>query len=512
VLNLLKLSLLVFGGLSIFFGVEIILQGYLMFGDSFESRWGYLFLLLASVFIVIGGIIIYFFVGHKEDTYIQKYRDVYPTYESIFYSPAGSTEEKKVKEGEKEKIDVATKAKEEEKTPMELGYAQPSGGNVLAYSNPFYMMADNPELTEMGAVNPTSPYTAKGGEDKEKDLILPHPVWIAILFGVALVGGMMSFYVLTRFGFNGIIFMLVLVTFILAAILPSFVWLSFLSRLTRRNPIKMRTIYVVFTIGLLSVVPALIINTMFDYHSGRTFTITTSTLYSAFILIAIIAPFNEEFCKALGLVFLREDIETPLYGFIFGMTIGLGFSLVENVNYEFFVLVQSLEYIPPWTIAMDDNVHLSWGFLTFSRSVVGPIVHGLGVGLVGYSVAYAKERKKVVAYLAIPFAYFVAVFIHAFWNGGNVILSQYSTSLLALFNVYLVIMYLLFLMAVLYHLWMGKPLTHALRRFAKPDTRKEDFFKEDDDEEKPKKPGDSKDKTSKKKRSSTKKKPKSTKR
>lgn len=466
-INLLKLSLLAFGGVLIFFGMEIILSGYIMFGDSFESRWGYLFLFIASVFVVIGGIIMFFFLAHGEDEYVQKYRDVYPTYESIYYSPASSLQEKKIEKGEKEKIDVAADAKEEEKTPIDLGYTQSTNGNVLAYSNPFYTMMDNPELAGMAAINPMAPYTPKAGEEKKENLILPHPIWLAILFGIALVGGMMCFYTLTRYGFHIAVFFMIDITFILCVLLPPFIWLAFLARLTKKNPIKMRTIYLVFGLGILSAVPALFINTLFGYHMGRDFAVTSSAIYSAVILTAIIAPFNEEFCKALGLVFLREKLDTPMYGFIFGMTIGLGFSMVENANYEFFVLWQSFHFSPPYDIYMDENVHFSWGLVTFGRSVVGPIVHGLGVGLVGYATAYARERKKL-AYLAIPLAYLFAVFIHGLWNGGNVYLSG---SFLALFNIYLVIVYLLIIMVVLYHLWKGKPLMDTVNRLFKREVK-----------------------------------------
>jgi RsiW-degrading membrane proteinase PrsW (M82 family) len=320
----------------------------------------------------------------------------------------------------------------------------------------------------MAAINPTAPYTPKAGEEKKENLILPHPIWLAILFGIALVGGMMCFYILTRYGFDLVVFFFVDITFILCVLLPPFIWLAFLARLTRRNPIKMKTIYLVFGLGILSAVPALFINTLFGYHMGKDLAIASSAVYSAVILTAIIAPFNEEFCKALGLVFLREKIDTPMYGFIFGMTIGLGFSMVENANYEFFVLWQSFHFNPPYEIYMDESVHFSWGLVTFGRSVVGPIVHGLGVGLVGYATAYARERKKL-AYLAIPLAYLCAVFIHGFWNGGNVYLSG---AFLALFNIYLVIIYLVIIMVILYHLWKGRRLIETINKLFKQESKK----------------------------------------
>jgi hypothetical protein len=76
--------------------------------------------------------------------------------------------------------------------------------------------------------------------------------------------------------------------------------------------------------------------------------------------------------------------------------------------------------------------------------------------------------RKKLAYLAIPLAYLCAVFIHGLWNGGNVYLSG---SFLALFNIYLVIVYLLIIMVVLYHLWKGKPLLNTVNRLFKQDVK-----------------------------------------
>lgn len=461
--NLLLLNTLVTGALLIFFGVTIILQGYLIFGEVIESRWGYLFFFLAAVFIVMGLIIMYFFIGSREKEEVSKYRDIFPRYQSIYYSPAQTPVEQDVKEGEKNKVDL-----KEEKEPeaISLGYSTGKEGNVQTIENPVYPGMPGTLQGSLGPVNPYSPYTAKAGEDKDRDLHLPNPLALIVFWLVFLIGGVMAFYILTAYSFNRttlMAFSFIVIAFPICVAFPSFIWLSFLEKITKKNPIKMKTIYLVFALGLLSTIPAVIINSLFGHHVGLTGDPqTASQLTQTLILVAVIAPFNEEFCKAIGLTFLREDIEAPMYGFVFGMTIGLGFALMENMHYDFLAIVSGIR-ISGLSIGLDPSIGMTFGVTAFGRATVGPLVHGLGVGLVGYAIAYAKERKGW-NYLAIPLAFVTAVLLHALWNGAVTYIGYYSGTLALLFGAYLLAMYLVVTVVIMYNLWKARSLRKVVAR------------------------------------------------
>jgi len=458
-LNLGKFYLLILAGFFVFMGVEVVVQGYLLFGDKFESRWGYLFLFFGTVAIVMGIVIFYMFLGYKEPQPLQKLRDIYPTYDSIYYSPAKLPTEESVKQSDKKKEQLAQQG---QGTPVELGYVSQGKGNVAVYSDPLFLGQD-PMAAQVGSVAALSPYTPKAGEDQEQMMALPNPAWLLLAFIVFLFSGIMSFYMLSRYGFQIIPFVLVLMGFILCATLPSLIWLAFLARITRKNPLPLKIMFLTFSLGMLSTVPALIINTLFDIKMGVSMDPhTLSQLYSFLVLGAIIAPFNEEFCKALGLILVKDDAETPLWGFVFGMTMGLGFALIENINYEMVFLATDF-----YNMAFQSSKpSFTWGVNTFIRSVAGPLVHGVGVGLVGYSVAYARQRKGV-GYLAIPLAYLCAVTLHGLWNGGVILFSYYDSTLGLLFAMVFIVFEFLLLFGILYHAWTKKPLKDTLSSWFK---------------------------------------------
>lgn len=459
--NLGKFYLLILAGFFVFTGTEVILQGYLLFGETFESRWGYLFLFLGTVGIIIGIVIFYLFLGYKEPQPLQKLRDIYPTYESIYYSPANVPTEEKVKSSDSKKEELGQQA---QGTPVELGYVQQGKGNVAVYSDPIFLGQD-PMASQIGAVSALSPYTPKAGEDREQFLSLPNPLWLLIAFVAALFAGIMSFYMLSRYGFQMIPFFLVLGGFILCSTLPSLIWLAFLSRVTRKDPILLKTMMLTFSLGMISIVPALVINTLFGIKMGVDLNPSdVSHLYTALVLVAVLAPFNEEFCKALGLVFVKDETETPLWGFVFGMTLGLGFALIENINYETVFLFNDF-----YGLAFGNaKPSFGWGINTFTRSVAGPLVHGVGVGLVGYAVAYGRQRKGV-GYLAIPLAYLGAVALHGAWNGGAIFFAYYNSTLGLLFALVFIVFELLLLGAVLYHAWTKKPIRATIMELLKKD-------------------------------------------
>ena len=51
------------------------------------------------------------------------------------------------------------------------------------------------------------------------------------------------------------------------------------------------------------------------------------------ILLAVVAPIGEELCKLGAIWWCKEFIDSPRKGFEIGFTVGLGFAILENLQY-----------------------------------------------------------------------------------------------------------------------------------------------------------------------------------
>ena len=56
-------------------------------------------------------------------------------------------------------------------------------------------------------------------------------------------------------------------------------------------------------------------------------------IYLTFLLLTISAPVGEELCKAAFVLGLYKLIDSPKRGFQIGFSVGLGFALLENLQY-----------------------------------------------------------------------------------------------------------------------------------------------------------------------------------
>jgi protease PrsW len=103
---------------------------------------------------------------------------------------------------------------------------------------------------------------------------------------------------------------------------------------------------------------------------------------------AIVAPVNEEFYKGAGLVIIylmaRSEIDGLMDGLIYGAMIGLGFQVVENVQYFVHAAAQS------------GGGQLGAVVSTYFVRVVlaGLYSHTLFTGLMGFGFAYAVTHRE----------------------------------------------------------------------------------------------------------------------
>lgn len=125
----------------------------------------------------------------------------------------------------------------------------------------------------------------------------------------------------------------------------------------------------------------------------------------------ISAPLVEEFMKGLGVVWMvrRRELDSVTDGLVYAGWVGLGFAMVENVEY--------------FVAASDDGV-LAETFVL--RALVTPFAHPLFTLWIGWAVGWAVARRRNVRRAAIGGG-LVAVGLHAAWNGSLVATASSGT-------------------------------------------------------------------------------------
>ena len=211
--------------------------------------------------------------------------------------------------------------------------------------------------------------------------------------------------------------------------------------------------------GMLSTFPALIINSFIApgtvlLLSGGDVSATTVEN----ITIIISAPVGEEVCKALAVLSLSSMIDSKRRGFQVGFTVGLGFALLENLQYILFSLFAG------------EFVAISYGLTSIVRGIGSIPGHALWTACSGYAIGHMLEQRKFgiqpkfdtwglvnpmtgetttisanpSTYLtqsflvkkselqlptSIPVMLGLAMFGHAFWNGSSVLISHLALNL-----------------------------------------------------------------------------------
>lgn len=125
--------------------------------------------------------------------------------------------------------------------------------------------------------------------------------------------------------------MFYLILLVLASIGPGLLWLWYFYRLDRYEPEPLRTIIKVFCGGILMVLPAGLLEEIWrpqilnSLQQGD----WRGYLVMAFIVVAVI----EEGLKTVFLWWLigkNRELDEPVDGIIYGVTLGLGFASLEN--------------------------------------------------------------------------------------------------------------------------------------------------------------------------------------
>ncbi len=201
--------------------------------------------------------------------------------------------------------------------------------------------------------------------------------------------------------------------FVIGFSFPSLIWISYVISFEKIHVLPSKTILKAFVYGMLSTIPALIVNT---FAAGMLGEGPGASLAVNLLVVAAVAPLVEEFSKPWGVVWAGKDVRGRLDGLILGVTCGVGFALIENITYEFsFVLT-------------GDSAAAVWSLGSLARGLGSIMVHATGAGLIGYAYGRYKMTGDV---LAIGLAYVAAVAMHAAWNGISVYLGSVDWGIFA---------------------------------------------------------------------------------
>ena len=111
------------------------------------------------------------------------------------------------------------------------------------------------------------------------------------------------------------------------------------------------------------------------------------------------APIVEEILKSLIIIYLvnRADFNYIVDGAIYGFGVGIGFAVIENVQY------------------MNNNLEIAF-LVAIARVFSTNFVHATGSGIIGIALANQRDDKSKRAPLIILAGYIFAIFFHALFN------------------------------------------------------------------------------------------------
>lgn len=197
------------------------------------------------------------------------------------------------------------------------------------------------------------------------------------------------------------------------AFVPAMVYLLPMVWLDRYDPEPLWLLALAFAWGaLVAVIVSFLVNTVLGEAVGAAISPDAGDAVGA----VMSAPIFEEGSKGLGLVillvFFRRYFDDILDGIIFAGVIALGFATVENVLY--------------YGRAIGKGGVVAVIFLFFLRGILSPFAHVTFTAMTGIGCGFSRESHNGFIKFGAPVAgYFLAVGLHAMWNG----LAAYSSDL-----------------------------------------------------------------------------------
>ena len=168
--------------------------------------------------------------------------------------------------------------------------------------------------------------------------------------------------------------------------LPVHAWWAFSTRhfqlITNKREGEMMLIA-----GMLSTIPAIIINSLI--FPLLLFIIGIESMdpgtLGEFLILTISAPVGEELCKAAFVLSLYRLIDSPKRGFQIGFSVGLGFAMLENLQYIML------------TFGAGEYSAISYSATTIIRGIGSIPGHAFWTGLSGVSIGWYLCLKRGVS-------------------------------------------------------------------------------------------------------------------
>jgi RsiW-degrading membrane proteinase PrsW (M82 family) len=255
--------------------------------------------------------------------------------------------------------------------------------------------------------------------------------------------------------------MLILVIAILAALIPTILYVLFIWWLDRYEKEPFWLLALAFLWGaipaaILSVILEIIFDIPIVAFGGE-------SLVADLVSVSINAPLVEESIKGLALIGLvlvfRREFDDMLDGIIYGAMIGFGFAFTEN-GIAYFFPILSEEGIAAGSI----NI--------FMRAIVFGFNHAFWTGIIGAALGYARLSRTWLRRIAAPVGgWTLAVSLHSIHNLGATLVEQTFCLSLAVSAVVdwggvLLMLIVAFLILRKEQLWIERGLIEEVRREA----------------------------------------------
>ncbi len=198
------------------------------------------------------------------------------------------------------------------------------------------------------------------------------------------------------------------IVFFFVVVLPVALWIWFIRQEDRSEPEPGRLMRRCFYVGLIGAIVAGIFQlVLFEWlglpHSFEALSNEATSFALVTVVMFLMGPIEEltKYLALRGAVYFNHEFNQVFDGIVYGITIGLGFSFIENVFY--FIEVYTTE---------STGVFLA---ITAFRGLFSTLVHVTCAGIMGYFVGKAKFSNNNRAFLIAQGVVYASV-LHILFN------------------------------------------------------------------------------------------------
>jgi len=187
--------------------------------------------------------------------------------------------------------------------------------------------------------------------------------------------------------------------YLLFSALPIGIWLLVCLRLDRSAPEPAGQIFRIFLLGVLVTIPLMIVTGNLTDWSEKSLILgpILMILFCSFLIDGLFEELAKYVIFRLG-VYQTRHFNQIRDGFIYGMTLGLGFAFSENILYGF----------------LSPNIW-SGTSLILLRGLTTTLIHFLTGGIIGYYWGLVKFDSKYPKYFSLK-GLLLAFLLHGFYN------------------------------------------------------------------------------------------------